>query len=118
MQTLRHARFLARLVLAWFALSIGAALASPMFNPQALDVVCSAAGAVKLVVKSEGGYDRPSGHLLDCPLCVQVGSPPAPVQADIQLPHPLSYALRPVVAAHLAALTGAPLPARGPPAST
>lgn len=117
MQTLRQARSLARLVLAWFALSIGVAAASPLFNPQALDVVCSAAGVVKLVVKSEGGSDWPSGHLFDCPLCVQAGSPPALGQAGVQPPHSLSYALRPVAAAHLATLTGAPLPARGPPAS-
>jgi len=102
-------------VLAWFALSIGVAVASPLLNPQTLDLVCSAAGVVKLVVKSEGGSGEPSGHLFDCPLCVQVGSPPAFAQAGAQPPHPLSYALRRVVAAHLATPTGAPLPARGPP---
>lgn len=117
MRTLRQARFLVRLVLAWFALSIGVAVASPLINPQALDVVCSAAGVVKLVVTSEGGSDERSAHLFDCPLCVQIGSPPAISQAGAQPPHPLSHALRPVVAAHLATLTGAPLPARGPPAS-
>lgn len=117
MQTLRQARFLARLVLAWFALSVCVAAASPLVHADAFEVVCSGAG-VKLVVKSDGGNDRPSGHLFDCPLCVQVGSPPPVATAGVKPPQPLSYALRPTAAAHIAGLTGAPLPARGPPASS
>ena len=116
MQTLRHARYLACLVLAWYVLFVGAAIASPALKPQALDVVCSAAGMVKLVAGAEGGAGQPSPHSFDCPLCVHAGLPPAPAPSVAPPLHPLSHALRPAVAAHLAALAGAPLPARGPPA--
>ena len=49
---LRHGRFLARLVLAWFALAIGVAVASPLVKPQAIELVCSGNGAIKLLVKA------------------------------------------------------------------
>lgn len=44
MHRLRQARFLARLVLAWFALPLGVALASPLVQPQSLEMVCSGGG--------------------------------------------------------------------------
>lgn len=115
MQTLRHARFLARLVLAWFALALGAAVAAPFVKPQALELVCSAGSTVKLVqTGDEGG--AATGHVLDCPLCLVGGAPPpaphvAPVHAQ-----PLAHVLRPLPpAAHCAVRTAAPLPPRGPP---
>ena len=56
MQTLRHAHFLARFVLVWFALAIGVAIASPIVNPQAIELICSGSGgAMKLLVKSDDG---------------------------------------------------------------
>ena len=45
LQTLRQALNLTRLVLVWFALSVGVAIASPMVNPQAMDLVCTAPAA-------------------------------------------------------------------------
>lgn len=55
-------------------------------------------------------------HSLDCPLCLAASLP----LDDWRLPtvheQPLSRALIPIVAAHIAARTGTPLPARGPPA--
>lgn len=116
MQSLRQARILVRLVLAWFVLSIGVALASPVVQPQALELVCSATGAMKIVLKADDGTAQPSGHTLDCPLCAHIASPPPMANGGAEPPHPLSYALRAIPAAHIAWITAAPLPARGPPA--
>ncbi|MBL0252724.1 MAG: hypothetical protein IPQ12_09165 [Polaromonas sp.] len=55
MQTLRSAHHLARLVLVWFALSLGVAIASPVVNPQDLQMVCTGSGAMKLVVTNADG---------------------------------------------------------------
>ena len=115
MNRLRQAHFFARLVLAWFVLALGVAVASPVINPQGMELVCSGSGAMKLLVKSDDGTQVSVGHTLDCPLCATVGAPP-PVIAQQAVPaQPLSYALQPLPAAHIAALTAAPLPARGPP---
>jgi hypothetical protein len=116
MSCLRHAHRLGRLVLLWFALSLGAAIASPVVHPQALDLVCSSAGAIKVVVQTEDGVQDLGATHLDCPMCLLTGAPPpAPPQA---LPHPLplAHAVQPIPAARIAAATAAPLPARGPPA--
>ena len=45
MPALRRAHRLASFVLIWFVLSLGVAVASPVVHPQAMELVCSAAGA-------------------------------------------------------------------------
>ncbi|WP_298930337.1 DUF2946 family protein [uncultured Ramlibacter sp.] len=113
MQALRNASFLARLVLAWFALSIGVALASPLVQPQSMELICSGAGAMKLLLKdADGGQSQPS-PTLDCPLCASVA--PAPVAAAMPAAQPLGLALQSLPAAHIAARTAVPPPGRGPP---
>ncbi|MDP3227388.1 MAG: DUF2946 family protein [Acidovorax sp.] len=116
LQTIRSLRWLARLVLAWFVLSIGVAVASPLVNPQAMELICSGSGAIKLLVKTDDGAKEMSSHTLDCPLCAHVGAPPPTSQANLPVVHPLAHALRAIPAAHIAARTAAPLPPRGPPA--
>jgi hypothetical protein len=117
MQALRHARFLARLVLAWFALSLGVAIASPLIKPLNFDVVCASTGtgAMKLVT-TDGSGDAPQRALFDCPLCSGSALPPSTSQIHAVFALPLGHVLRPIVAARIAALVLAPLPARGPPA--
>lgn len=116
MQALRSSSTLARLVLVWFALALGSAIASPIVHPKAMEIVCSAEGLVKIVVTSDDGQTLEMGqHTLDCALCLPVSAPPPSATFSAKLPQPLAHALRPVVAARLAALVGAPLPARGPP---
>lgn len=115
MHRLRTARFLARLVLAWFVLSIGAAVASPMIKPQAMELICTGSGAIKVLIKSDDGVKEMSSHTLDCPLCATAGFPPPAVRAEAVPEKILSHVLQPVAAAHIAWLTAAPLPARGPP---
>lgn len=115
MQPLRSARFLARLVLAWFALVVLAAAATPAIQPQALELVCSG-GSLKLVAVGDlDDGQAPQATSLDCPLCMAV-APPPPASVHVQ-PRPLGLALQPTPAAHIAVRTAAPPPARGPPSS-
>ena len=113
MQALRNAAFLARLVLAWFALSIGVAIAAPVVHPQGVELICSAGGAVKIMVK--GDVDKPAGlHTLDCPLCAPSGAPPV-AGAGLAQAQPLRHFVEAIPAARIAALTRPIPPARGPP---
>ena len=112
-----HVQFLARLVLAWFALSLGVAIASPVVNPQAMELVCSSAGAFKVVVQTDDGAQDLGTMHMDCPLCMLAGAPPLlPVVAAIALALPLGRAVQSIPAARIAAATAAPPPARAPPA--
>jgi len=115
MQTLRHARQLTRFVLVWIALALGAAMATPLVSPKSMDMVCTSGGIMKLVVSEDGDAIQP-GNTMDCPLCQSLAFPPASVTAQADKPSPLSHALRPIAAAHIASATAPPLPSRGPPA--
>lgn len=113
---LRHATRLARFALAWFVLSLAAAVVAPLAMPGGMELVCSSTGGLKLLVKSEDGGGEQSRHTLDCPLCAHVASPPPAAVGAAEPPHPLAHVLRPAAAAHIAWLTAAPPPGRGPPA--
>ncbi|MDR7379925.1 hypothetical protein J2X19_004621 [Rhodoferax ferrireducens] len=119
MPTLRNphafARHLARWVLLCFALSLGVAIAAPLTHPLAMELVCSSAGAVKLLVKSADGSTQVVSQMGDCPLCLTPGAPPPTARVQVEPAQPLAYVLRSIPAAHIAWLTAAPLPARGPP---
>ena len=115
LQTLRRWRWTVRLVLAWFVMSMGVAVASPLVHPQSMELICSGTGAIKLLIKTVDGVKDVSGHSLDCPLCVHGGAPPPATHAHVPLVHPLAHALRPISATHITARAGAPLPPRGPP---
>lgn len=116
MQILRNARFITRFMLVWFALYLGAAVASPLVNPQAAELICSSAGVMKLIVQTDDGAKEVSGAMLDCPLCATGGAPPPSFVAWAEPRQPLAYVLQSIPSAHIASLTAAPLPARGPPA--
>lgn len=118
MHTLRHFTFLTRLVLAWFVLSLGVAVASPLIAPQSTVLVCTGAGVMKVLVTSDdGSTTEVVRNSMDCPLCAPVAPPPPLAQAAVEPFQPLSYALQGIPSAHIAARTAAPLPARGPPPS-
>jgi len=118
MQVLRNARpnmrRIARLVLAWFALSLGVAIASPLVKPSQIELVCSGSGAMKLLVKGDGD-SKPTSHTLDCPLCAALAAPPPVANIDIPFAPLLGHAVQSIPSARIAALVSAPLPARGPP---
>lgn len=116
MQILRNAHRLTRFVLVWFALFIGVAVASPLVKPQSSQIVCSAMGGMKMVLADDAADVPVASDGMACPLCAPTGAPPSPVALSFQLPSDLAHALRPMPSAHLAWLTGSPLPPRGPPA--
>jgi hypothetical protein len=116
MLLLRQTRQLTRFVLVWFALALGLAMASPLVSPKSIDLVCSSGGFVKLVAADEGDQAQPTSHSMDCPLCMSLAFPPAPVTSQTVKPSPLAQALQPLPAAHIASATAPPLPSRGPPA--
>lgn len=116
MSALRHSRSIASVLLVWFVMSLGVAVASPWVQPKAMQIVCTSAGAVKVIVQTEGGAQDIGAGQMDCPLCALSGAPPPPAQRT-NLPNvlPLERAVQSIPAARLAAATAAPLPARGPP---
>lgn len=117
MHLLRRSTLLARLVLAWFVLAVGVAGASPIVQPRAMELVCTASGGVKLVALGSDGEQQVAAEhrSLDCPMCLAATLPPAPHRAPGAPVQPLAHAVQPLAAAHIAALVGAPLPPRGPP---
>ena len=117
MSTLRHLAILHRCVLAWLLLSLGVAVAAPVVHPKAIELVCSAAGAIKVIVHTDDGAQEVGVTHLDCPLCTLGGAPPPTVSFTLPTPLPLSRAVQSIPAARIAAAKAAPLPARGPPSS-
>jgi hypothetical protein len=114
MHCLRHALQLTRFVLAWLALSVGVAIASPVVNPKGVDMVCTGTGTMKLVVMGDDD-SAVSAQTMDCPLCTSMTAPPPEFNTTLTQPSPMAHALQPLAAAHIAAITAPPLPSRGPP---
>ncbi|MEJ8835172.1 DUF2946 family protein [Ramlibacter sp. AN1133] len=74
----RLQRLTCQLLLVWFALSVGVAVASPVLQPHSVDVVCSGSGAL-MPMPTDDGSTPSAGHDHDCRLCVVVGAPPVPL---------------------------------------
>ena len=119
LHTLRNAPWLAKLALLWFALTLGAAVASPMVQPQQTLVICTGAGMLKVVLADDGtvttAVTSDADDALFCPLCLAAGAPvTAPVKAT-DPSHGMGCLPAGTPTAHIATLSAAPLPARGPP---
>ena len=108
-------KLIARLVLVWFALFIGVAIASPILNPTETQMVCSSAGGMKMVASVEEGVDAKLTANMDCSLCAPVHVPLHSCNISFDHASPLAHSLHPVAAALIAAHTAPPLPSRGPP---
>lgn len=119
MQTLRNARFIASLVLAWFALFVAVSVASAALRPASFEMVCTGGGGMKLIIAGDDGKVVKLSAGMDCPLCMPLAGPPPRERIPaFDLPADrCAHALHPVQAAHLAWVAGSPLPPRGPPAS-
>ena len=115
-----HSRVLGlvgRGMLLWFMLSLGVAVASPVVHPQAMELVCSGVGPIKVVVHGADGVQELGASHMDCPLCALTGAPPPALTIFAPgMPLPLGRVVQAIPAARSVAATAAPLPARGPPA--
>ena len=108
----------ARLVLVWFALFIGVAIASPILNPTETQMVCTTSGGMKMVVfgADDNASDKAQAATnMDCPLCAPVCVPLQSRSASFDHASPLAHSLHPIAAALIATQTAPPLPSRGPP---
>lgn len=112
---LRRARHLARFVLAWFVLSLGVAVASPVVAPKAMQLVCSGPAMKMVVDDGEGGWTDVGHNSLDCPLCATVSGPPAQPVPDVPALLALTQVLRPVVPAGVDLAACSAWQARAPP---
>lgn len=116
MQFLRRSTLIARLVLAWFVLSLGAAVAAPLFTPSNMHQLCTSAGMVVNIVDAQtddaSGLSHPA---MKCPLCAPIGAPPPPAALPQGLAPARSHVVPGAPAVVGVAQTAAPLPARGPP---
>jgi hypothetical protein len=119
LHTLRNSPWLAKLALLWLALTLGAAVASPMVNPQTEGVICTGAGMLKVMLDDDGAVNTAAtsdtADTLFCPLCLFGAAPPLARVDTVEAPQPLSQVLPYIPAAHIATSTAAPPPARGPP---
>ena len=115
MNYFRQAHFLARIVLAWFVLSVCAAMASPLVVPKSMDMVCTSGGVMKFISSDDAQDAGTALKTMDCALCMPVVFPPAPIAQQFIQVSSLAHALQPLVAAHIATATAPPLPSRGPP---
>jgi hypothetical protein len=106
---------LTRWVVLWFVLSLGAAMASPLIAPKAVELVCSSAGAMKLVAKSADGTVQQGNLTLDCALCALASAPPRAHQPALQIRSDLAYALQAIPQARVSSRLLTQPPARGPP---
>lgn len=77
LQTLRHSRALARLVLVWFVLTLGVAVAAPAVQPVVLGSICSAASPVDGGSQPDGNTMAGMHHSLQCVMCLAAGGPPS-----------------------------------------
>jgi hypothetical protein len=115
METLRRAHRLTCLLLAWFALSVGVAIAAPVIQPQSVEMVCSGVGGMKMMVTDDDGAPAAdAGHMKDCRQCVMMGAPPVPLVLASQ-PAPAQEPVAAYADPQVAAWSAAPLSARGPP---
>jgi hypothetical protein len=95
---------------------MGVAIASPMVNPQGLQLVCSGSGSMKVVRVNASGESTPTvSHTLDCPLCASISAPPPLEIIGLRAVAPLAYTAALQDTGRITPVLAAPPPARGPP---
>lgn len=109
---LRNARQLTRLVLMWLVLFIGVAVASPLVNPEGVQLVCTSKGNVKLIQTNAHGEETQNG--LHCPICLPMAAVPV-VSGQMPLPVGLTHALSFATQARKTPTLSLPWQARAPP---
>lgn len=115
MQTLRRSYQITRLVLVWFVMSLGVAIASPLVSPKGMELVCTSANGMQLVVLGDAESDGAAGHKLNCPLCATLTALPPTFNTTLTQPSPQSISRPFVELVFLTVVTAPPAPSRGPP---
>jgi hypothetical protein len=115
LHTLRSSPWLARVALLWFALTLGAAVASPLVHPQSELTICSGVGMQKVVLNDDGTLTTSSVSGMSCPLCLVGGAPTQTATLTVAPMLSLGHVLHSTSGGRLGSLSAAPPPARGPP---
>jgi len=117
LHTLRNTPWIAKLALLWFALTLGAAVASPLVNPQTEVLICSGMGGMAKVTLNDDGTVSDTSVALSCPLCM-TGHLNAPVSfSAVPALVPRTYRLPNLAVTPVVAWTAVSPPSRGPPLS-
>ena len=102
-------------VTALFILSMGVTAASSLVQPRAMELVCSGAGAAKLVVSNGYGGAALDVSGMDCSLCLLGSAPPEPPHIHLPAQTPMAGVPPIWVPSRVPAFMAAPPPARAPP---
>lgn len=121
MPFIRPRQLFVRSMLAWFALFVGASVASPLIHTVDWQEVCTSTGARRQVVGANSAEDadgvwRALAHTLDCPACLP-GLAPAPGRWALAAPIWGEFTAlgRTGAVGPAPQAASASLPARGPP---
>jgi disulfide bond formation protein DsbB len=111
-------RTIAGIVLAWYALFLGASIASAGINGMPFQMVCSADGNIQWVATGDEQQPSVAHGTMDCPLCAGSFLAPPPERRR-SFASPLGASAAPLAIAHAPVVrsTAPPPPSRGPPAS-
>ena len=103
-------------VLAWFALTLLAAIASPLVQAQQFEIVCTGAGMVRMAAPvGHGDTVPPSPAAFDCPLCVPSSALPSSLHTLSTPPWPHATPVALAWFEHLRATAVVLPPTRAPP---
>jgi len=116
---LRRARALAALALAWWMLSLAAAVIAPTVSTSPADAplhqLCSALGVQQSLDQNHTAPSQPSGSGWHCVLCLGGTAPLAPATAALLTSNTASPFARACATPALYSRHAGPAPARGPP---
>jgi len=115
MHALRHFKLITRLVLVWWLLAMGAAVASPLLKSPHSTVICSGGIMKVLVLNDDGSTSTQPEVAMHCPLCLALAAPPSVLSMVVPRSFAWTYVVPYSDSTHVAARTASPLPARGPP---
>lgn len=113
--SLRSTRWLVRLMLLWFALTLSATVASPASHPQGEQVICSGMGMQNVLIDEDGTVTTSAVSGISCPLCLMGGAPPQTTLLLLAAARVPCKLVSSKPSARIATFTATPPPARGPP---
>lgn len=115
MRTLNHLRRLRSVIAAWVLLAMGVAMASPLVQPRAFELICSGAGAYLLAAQSDDGGTGSHNKDLNCGLCLMGAAPPPSALDALPKLHAPRIQLAHFHLGHKPDSSAALPPARAPP---